>query len=70
MLDVDFVGSSNNVEQQINGPTTFSSNSQPPSVGTPSIEQSLHSSRSSSFVNIDQTGIPATDHNGGLQSIV
>jgi hypothetical protein len=60
MLDVEIVGSS---EHQSN-------ESQPASIGTASIEQSTHSSRSSSFVNIDQTGIPHHELNGSIPSAV
>jgi hypothetical protein len=63
MLDVEFLE-----QPSTNAAATAS---QPPSIGTQSMEQSLHSSRSSSFVNIDQTGISSlNDQNGSQQSAV
>lgn len=55
MLDVEVVSTSA-IAEPFNG-------SQPASIDTPSMERSLHSSRSSSFVNVDQAGF-SHDQNG------
>lgn len=63
MHDVEIVAAPSSTTEQ-------NSNSQPASIGTPSMEQTPRSSRSSSFVNIDQTGLMTTSEHNGQQSSV